>query len=101
MQVGIDIVYIPEFSERFSSGSLQDVFTADELSHATHIASKAGIFAAKEAYMKAYGEKCNWQDVWLEYTEVGKPLLKNHHALETTVSISHEREYAVAVVIIP
>ena len=65
----------------------------------------AGRFAAKEAFIKAFGEKkLDLKKIEFLRDENGKPvpgkelkeLLKDS---ELQVSISHEKEYAIAVVI--
>lgn len=74
----------------------------------------AGRFAAKEAFAKAtgfgFGKELSWQDVQIKRDERGKPSLQvseawlAKHAPEQKqlyhVSISHEKQYAVAQVII-
>ncbi|MEW9670299.1 holo-ACP synthase [Ammoniphilus sp. 3BR4] len=74
----------------------------------------AGRFAAKEAFAKAtgfgFGKELSWQDVQIKRDDRGKPTLQvsetwlAQHAPEGQqvyhVSISHEKQYAVAQVII-
>ena len=104
MKIGIDLVEIKEWASRLEqSGGAEKVFTAFELQENKTLASLAGIFAAKEAFMKAYGEKVDWLAVWIEKDEQGQPSL---HSLLTapgsklSVSISHSGDYAAAVVIL-
>ena len=102
--IGIDMVYIPEFQRRLdASGGSMAVFIDAELKQNSRVESLAGIFAAKEAYVKALGKKIDWHDVWVEKESSGKPLLfsstldKNAKA---NVSISHAGEYAIAIVLV-
>lgn len=101
--VGIDIVHLPEFKKRFKNVSLEKVFLPIELSQNVETEGLAGVFAAKEAFFKALGKKENWLDVWIEKDRNGNPtlyssLVKSYLNLE--VSISHQGEYAIAVVLI-
>ena len=101
MSIGIDLVHIPEFENRLNTlGGFEKVFTEYEI--ATHISleSRAGVFAAKEAYMKAIGKKIDWLSIWLEKKESGKPFLQSDTELTTkpNVSISHSGDYAIAIV---
>lgn len=101
--LGIDIVYLPEFEKKLKNLSMDKVFLPFELSQNKTNESLAGIFAAKEAFFKAIGEKKNWLDVWVEKTKSGKPrlystLIKNNQKAE--VSISHAEDYAISIVMI-
>lgn len=73
----------------------------------------AGFFAAKEAAVKALGTgigKISWKDIEISHGEAGAPYLTFYgsallHAEKLGVrrihvSISHERQYAVATVIL-
>lgn len=103
-KIGIDLVYIPEFQKRLErSGGIQKVFTDMELAHNPRLESLAGIFAAKEAFMKAIGKKIDWHDVWIEKEQSGKPLLVSlllASGQKASVSISHASDYATAIMII-
>ena len=102
--IGIDFVYIPEFQKRLdTNGGATAVFTDIELQQNPRLESLAGIFAAKEACMKAHGKKIDWRDVWVEKELSGKPLLFSSTLDKNTkanVSISHAGEYATAIVVI-
>lgn len=101
--VGIDLVYLPEFKEKFKNISLDKVFLSHELSQNKTIESLAGIFAAKEAFFKAIGKKEDWLSVWIEKAKDGKPMLKStllKSDQKTEVSISHAGDYAIAIVMI-
>jgi holo-[acyl-carrier protein] synthase len=99
--LGVDIVYLPEFEKKLKNLSLDKVFLPSELSGNKSLESLAGIFAAKEAFFKAIGDKKDWLDVWIEKTEKGKPLLKSvliDRKIE--LSISHAGDYTIATVLI-
>ena len=103
MKVGIDLVFIPEFKKRLNSGDLSKVFTEAELKENTSPESLAGVFAAKEAFMKALGRKIDWLEVWLEKQASGKPTLSSTQLSkdrQVEVSVSHDGDYAVACVVI-
>jgi holo-[acyl-carrier protein] synthase len=111
---GIDLVEVtrfrelnPQILERF----FMRVFTQDERRYvAGSFERAAGIFAAKEALVKALGcgiGPVSWQEVVVRYDEQGKPLpvltgkaKAAEQALgivEWSVSISHTKSNAVAV----
>jgi len=104
MEIGIDIVYIPEFMKRMEKdGVLKKVFTFYELRENTRIESLAAIFAAKEAFFKALGKKEDWHSVWVEKETSGKPTLHTTllpKSTEVKISLSHEKDYAIAMVLI-
>lgn len=101
--IGIDLVFLPEFKIKMKNFPLEEIFLPTELSQNNSSESLAGIFAAKEAFFKAFGKKENWKEVWIEKNKEGKPrlysaLIKNNQ--KTDMSISHAGEYAIAVVIL-
>lgn len=104
MQIGTDLVFIPEFKQRLKSfGGATKVFLDSELAHAKSSESLAGIFAAKEAFMKAVGKKLDWNEIWVEYEPSGRPILQTTHNIDnskTHLSISHDGDYATAIVVI-
>ena len=115
IQTGIDLVEIerienlnPQIKERF----LTRVFTVAELNQVNRSASSlSGRFAAKEAASKALGcgiGEIHWQDLEIIENPEGKPELLLHsaaalkaqkqHWTSWSVSVSHTRSQAVAVV---
>lgn len=103
MKIGIDLVFIPDFQKRFDNIDPKTVFHEVELSQNPKVESLAGIFAVKEAFFKALGRNGNMQSIWIEKKETGQPilqstLLKKSQAVQ--ISISHDGEYATAIVII-
>lgn len=116
LRTGIDLIEIsrieslnPAIRERF----LQRVYTAEELTDSRGLsASLAGRFAAKEAVVKALGceiGRVAWKEIEIRRGNQGEPMLELHgnarqiadeQGLETwSLSISHSREYAVAVAV--
>lgn len=102
--IGIDLAYIPELQKRLDgSGGVEKVFIGSELAQNPKLESLAGVFTAKEAFMKAIGKKIDWRDVWVEKQESGEPVLVSPMLTsgeKAHVSISHDGEYAIAVVLI-
>jgi holo-[acyl-carrier protein] synthase len=109
--IGIDMIEVerikrtakknPKFLDRiFTSGEVR--YCLKKRNKYQHLAAR---FAAKEAFFKAIGKRINWKDVELINAPSGKPRLeistKERFAfVQAHVSISHLKEYAVAVVIL-
>ena len=105
LRVGCDIVSISIFRDRLSeTGDLlpERIFHPSECAKAT--AEKlAGLFAAKEAVLKALGMSAgSWQQLCIKYDESGAPTIlfiePKPWVHEITVSISHNNDFAIAVV---
>lgn len=104
--VGIDIVDVSRIVDvvnRYGDRFLEKVFAEEEIEYVKSMKrmheSLAGRFAAKEAFMKAFGRKLAWKDIKVLQTK-GKPFIHFHGKNYRGVSISHERAYAVSVVIL-
>jgi holo-[acyl-carrier protein] synthase len=113
--VGIDIVELLRLKEvwqRHPERFLYKHFTSEEIKYcrakADPLPSIASRFAAKEAFQKCWPTNHGWQDVWVEMDGV-KPKLHfaEHIAQElqkqnlvTHLSLTNERSYAAAVVIL-
>jgi holo-[acyl-carrier-protein] synthase len=104
--IGIDIVDISRMGDvvkKYGDKFLNRVFTEQELEYAGRKRrmheSLAGRFAAKEAFIKAYGKRVGWREIEVTNRE-GKPSIQCRGRSYEDVSISHERTYAVAVVMI-
>ena len=107
--VGIDIVEFEEIKERLSDRFIHRLLSEKELdryykmkSTDARIAYLAGRFAAKEAYTKVYknfDHSLNFTDVEILNDEYGAPYIVSKYRPEdrVEVSISHSRNYAVAV----
>ncbi len=116
MQIGIDIIEISRIKEavsRWGERYLQRVYTDAELELCRgKVESLAVRFAGKEAAIKALSEPgilINWKDIEILSEANGKPLVHRYgqarqQALDLrlvglAISLSHSREYAVALVI--
>jgi holo-[acyl-carrier-protein] synthase len=104
--VGIDIVDVSRMEgvmKRFGDRFLNRIFTTKELDYVMKRIrareSLAGRFAAKEAFIKAYGETVSFKEIEVLQKE-GKPYIEFRGKTYPEVSISHERAFAVAVVVI-
>lgn len=106
IKLGTDIVYMPRLLKQVSNPRfLNKVLTKAELSLFNELNSErrkleflSGRFAAKEAYAKAVGlgiGKIDFLDFEVLKDENGKPI--NDFA---SVSISHDNDYCIAVVIV-
>jgi holo-[acyl-carrier protein] synthase len=113
---GIDLVEIARFREldpKILKRFYTRVFTPNERAYiGASFERAAGIFAAKEALVKALGcgiGLVTWQEVGIRYDAQGKPLPQlTGNAKETesalgiggwSVSISHTRNSAVAIAV--
>lgn len=105
--VGIDIVDVSRIAsaaKRHGDRFLKRVFTDGELEHVDGMKRKyeslAGRFAAKEAFMKAMGRRLSFRDIEVRSRDSGKPFIVFAGKRYDGLSISHERTYAVSVVVI-
>ena len=114
--IGVDLVEIQRIRQlvkRYQKSFLDRVFTAAEQRESGNRTSYfAGRWAAKEAAAKALGcgmgEKCAFTDIEILDDEQGAPHLactapaarEKGGKLRYLVSISHEKEYATATVIV-
>ncbi len=120
LSVGIDLVQVSRVSDslsRFGDRFMRRIFTEGEIAYATSspalVAERfAARLAAKEATMKALnlGEAgVGWKDIEIARAESGAPTLVLHGTAEARardagvsnveLSLSHEGDYATAVVI--
>lgn len=105
-RVGCDVVSIRRFETRLREGGsafAERIFSPAELGGAT-VERLAGIFAAKEAALKALGIAAgNWRSLEVTHRKVGAPQLELNGAGgaagQLSCSISHDGDYAFAVVI--
>lgn len=114
--IGIDIIEIDRIRTaltRWGERFLRRVYTSPEISlYGTKLESLAVRFAAKEAAYKALGgpgQGSSWQDVEILPDPEGKPLVNLYgKAAERAgelglaglaISLSHSREYGIALVI--
>lgn len=110
---GIDIVYIPRF-EKIKNNQIiiNKIFTSTEIDYFNKkgIESTAGIYAAKEAFLKALGlgiGDIDLKDIEILHKDNGAPYLKLYNSAKEkakdfnlSLSISHDNDYAIASVIL-
>ena len=116
---GVDIVNVARIDKILLDNRQQfynKIFTPEEISYIEKKGHKAttvsGLFAAKEAVSKALGTGIGvlgWKDVeilhepkgrpYINFTERGQKIMEEIGIGELQISISHEREYAIAFVV--
>lgn len=100
-RIGTDIIRISRIEKSLEKESFKvSVFTDNEILYSKKAETFAGIFAAKEAYLKAKGTGINQRlnSIEINRDEKGKPYISGvGHA---DVSISHDGDYAIASVIL-
>lgn len=112
--IGIDLIKLDRMKrsmERFETKFLQRFLSDDEILLVKNHKTAAGFWAAKEACSKALGtgigKRCGFHDISISKTENGAPLLHLSDRLvqefkitDTSLSITHDGDYAIAVVAI-
>jgi len=112
--VGIDIVKIARIEsmvEKFGDKALKRFLTTKEIELGNSSKSYAGFWAAKEAVSKALGtgigKECSFFDIRVKKDTKGKPyfllsknLIEKFSIKDSSLSITHDGEYAVAVAVI-
>ncbi|MEJ5994672.1 holo-ACP synthase [Pedobacter sp. Du54] len=110
--IGNDIVFIPDFNKSFTSLFKNKVYTADEIFYCERFDNSllrfASTWAAKEAVYKAIKQldttALPWKKIEITRDKIaGKPkviLHTNKAPLSISLSISHDGDYAWAVVIV-
>jgi len=111
LQVGVDLVKISrveEFVKKFGDRALGRFLSSEEIELIKNSSTIAGFWAAKEAVSKALGvgigKRCSFFDIKIKKDEDGKPyfllskkIVEEFGIKSTSLSISHDGEYAVAV----
>ena len=115
MKNGIDIVEIKKFEDLKSNENFMNkTFTENEINYFIktnyNTATIAGIYAAKEAFLKAIKKGINTyslKDIEIIHDIFNAPIIKLHNELDrliesdkSSLSISHDGEYSIASVII-
>ena len=109
--IGIDLVSLERFEsfvKRFGDKALKKYLTDDEIALAKSVKSYAGFWAAKEAISKALGtgigKECSFFDIKIKKTSKGSPyfllsknLIEKYSIIDTSLSITHDGKYAIAV----
>jgi len=112
--IGIDLIKTSRMShlmERFGEKALQKFLSSDEIALVKNYKTAAGFWAVKEASSKALGvgigSECSFHDIIITKTPKGAPkvefspsILKTFNIVATSASITHDGEYAIAVVAI-
>lgn len=112
--IGIDLIKTSRMNrlmERFGEKGLQKFLSKDEILLVKNYKTASGFWAAKEACSKALGvgigSECSFEDIIVSKTAKGAPqivlsqkIVNKFNVLDTSVSITHDGEYAIAVVAI-
>jgi len=109
--IGVDIVKIARIErlkERFGDKALKRFLDEEEIKLASSSTSHAGYWAAKEAISKALGvgisSTCSFFDIKLHkdnknapYFTLSKHLIEEFNITDTSLSITHDGKYAIAI----
>lgn len=112
--IGIDLIKtdrMKRFMDRFGDKALERFLAGSEMYLVKNHKTAAGFWAAKEACSKALGTgigaECAFHDMTLSKTAKGAPFitlaehLNQHYRIRSlALSITHDGEYAIAVVAI-
>ncbi len=90
--------------ERGGNEFLDKIFTTQELAASKKTETLAGIFAAKEAVIKALsGQAGDWHTIEIIKNKKERPEIKilclDKHIISQDISISHDGGYAMAVAV--
>ena len=112
--IGIDMEKIGRF-EHWTEEGLKRIFSEKEIKYANQFENNlehfCGFFCVKEAFIKALDDDTlNYASIEVLHKESGKPyinetsyikaVLKEHFKSRIEISISHCKEYAIAVVLV-
>ena len=114
MKLGTDITQINRMQkalDKFGDKFKQRFLNENEIILAKKVASIAGFWSAKEAISKALGcgigKELSFHDIIIAKNEKGAPFFRltpkaqqNHKIKSSSLSISHDGGFAIAVVII-
>ncbi|MBC8237013.1 MAG: holo-ACP synthase [Helicobacteraceae bacterium] len=109
--IGIDLIKTSRMErliERFGEKSLQRFLSQEEIKLVKNSKTAAGFWALKEAVSKALGvgigSECAFHDIIISKTKKGAPqvilsqsIIEKYNIIDTSVSITHDGEYAIAV----
>lgn len=110
--IGIDLIKtqrMQQMMERFGDKALSRFLNADEIALVKNHKTAAGFWAAKEACSKALGtgigSECGFLDIVISKTSKGAPQItlsakvqEKFNIKDTSLSITHDGDYAIAVV---
>jgi holo-[acyl-carrier protein] synthase len=111
--VGIDITVISRIEkmiEKWGNKALSRFLSPKEISLGKNASTYAGFWAAKEAASKAIGtgigKNCSFHDIKIKKLSSGQPILKykkhlrkKYNIKSTSLSITHDGGFAIAVVV--
>jgi phosphopantetheine--protein transferase-like protein len=99
IKTGIDLIQNKRILENSENSEfLKKTFHPSELKNKRKL---IGIFALKEAFMKAIGKKIDWLDIEISTPEGKKPEIKTKNKFKSIdCSISHDGNYTIGIVII-
>ena len=112
--IGIDLIKtsrMEKFIEKFQDKALKKFLSTSEIDLVKNHTTAAGFWAVKEAASKALGvgigAECAFHDILISKTPKGAPvvtfsqhILDNYNIADISASITHDGDYAVAVVAI-
>jgi holo-[acyl-carrier protein] synthase len=112
--IGIDLIKtsrMKKMLEKFEQKALKKFLDEDEILLVKNYKTASGFWALKEATSKALGTgigaECSFKDIVISKTSKGAPkialsdkIIKKFSIKDTSVSITHDGEYAIAVVAI-
>lgn len=101
MKIGTDIIRVHRVERACQNEHFRErVYTPAELEYCKSPQSFAGLYAAKEAYLKALGVgiERRLNTIEIAHDELGKPYLKDVE--NSDLSISHDGDTAIATVIL-
>ncbi|WP_294966790.1 holo-ACP synthase [Sulfurimonas sp.] len=112
--IGVDLIKTSRMNGlmgRFGEKALLKFLSPDEIKLVKNYKTASGFWATKEAVSKALGvgigKECSFHDIKISKTPKGAPKLElsqkimdNFNIKDTSVSITHDGEYAIAVVAI-
>jgi holo-[acyl-carrier protein] synthase len=110
--IGVDLIKTSRMNrliERFGEKALLRFLSHEEIKLVKNYKTASGFWAVKEAVSKALGvgigKECSFGDIVISKTIKGAPkiqlsqkLVDNFNIIDTSVSITHDGEYAIAVV---
>ncbi len=107
LQIGTDIVFHKTFNETLQTGGeslLKKLFTPQEIEQHKTLESLAGIYAAKEAIIKALPDQAvPYSSITITKNAQGKPVVlmaDENKRYNICISISHDGDYSIAMVVI-
>jgi len=114
MKIGTDIIQIKRIKtllEKYGDTFKKRFLCADEIHRLKKVESIAGHWAAKEAISKALGcgigKSLTFHDIIISKDQLGAPKFiltqeaqKRHQIKDSSLSISHDGGFAIAVVVI-